>query len=306
VAGQVDTLYFFILAVCVFFGLLIYGLVTLFAIRYRRRHAEETGRQIHGSTTLEIIWTVIPFVIAMVIFAWGSILYYQISRPPADTLDILVVGKQWMWKIQHPQGRREINNLHVPVGQPIKLTMTSEDVIHSFYVPAFRVKMDVLPGRYTTAWFEPTKTGEYHLFCAEYCGTKHAGMGGTVTVMERTAYEKWLAGDTSDEPMDVAGAKLFEQFRCNTCHLQESTGRGPSLAGVFGKEVELTNGRTVVANEAYIRESILNPGAKVVAGYKQLMPTFQGQITESGILQIMAYIKSLETAPAEEPKQTNE
>ena len=298
VAGQVDALYFFLIGISLFFGLLIYGLVTFFAIRYRRRSAGERGKDIHGSTRLEIIWTVIPFLISMVIFAWGAIVYYGIFRPPSDTLDIMVVGKQWMWKIQHPQGQREINNLHVPVNQAVKLTMTSEDVIHSFFIPAFRVKMDVLPGRYTSLWFEPTKTGEYHLFCAEYCGTKHAGMGGTVYVMEQAEYEKWLSGNISDEPPEVAGQNLFEQYRCNTCHLPQSTGRGPSLVGIFGKEVELADGRKVFADEAYIRESILNPGAQLAAGYKQIMPTFQGQINETGILQIMAYIKSLQTAPS--------
>jgi cytochrome c oxidase subunit 2 len=300
IAGQVDALYFFLIAISVFFGFLIYGTVTYFAIRYRRRHAAEVGADIHGSTSLEILWTAIPFLIAMVIFAWGTVVYFKMHRPPSDTLDVFVVGKQWMWKIQHTQGKREINNLHVPVGQAVKLTMTSEDVIHDFFIPAFRVKMDVLPGRYTSVWFKPTKVGEYHLFCAEYCGTKHAGMKGTVTVMERADYQKWLAGGGDDEPLDVAGGKLFEQYRCNTCHLQEASGRGPSLIDLFGKDVELANGRKIVADEAYIRESIINPGARTVAGYKLLMPTFQGQISETGILQIMAYIKSLQKEEVEE------
>ncbi len=294
VAARVDALYFFLIAVSVFFAVLIFLLVIYFAIRYRRHSELEVPRPLIGSTKLEITWTVIPFVIAMGIFVWGTTLYFDINRIPADTLDILVVGKQWMWKIQHPQGPREINNLHVPVGQAVKLTMTSEDVIHSFFIPAFRVKMDVLPGRYSRTWFEATKVGKYHLFCAEYCGTKHSAMGGWVYVMDPVDYEAWLSGGNAGEPLEVSGQKLFEQLRCNTCHLANATGRGPSLVGAFGKPVELQNGQTVVADEAYIRESILNPQAKIVAGYPQNMPTFQGQITETGLLQIIAYIKSLQ------------
>ncbi len=295
-AAEVDALYFFLVAVSVFFSVLIFVLVTYFAIRYRRRSDLEVPRPIVGSTRLEMVWTVIPFIIAMGIFVWGAAVYYRLSRPPAGTIDIMVVGKQWMWKIQHPQGPREINNLHVPVGQPVKLIMTSEDVIHSFYVPAFRIKQDVIPGRYTTAWFEATKPGRYHLFCTEYCGTEHSLMGGYVYVMEPRDYEAWLRGGGDDEPLEVSGQKLFARLRCDSCHLNEDTGRGPSLAGLFGSSVELTDGRSVLADETYVRESILNPGAKIVAGYKPLMPTFQGQISETGILQIMAYIRSLDGA----------
>ncbi|MFQ5737674.1 MAG: cytochrome c oxidase subunit II [Acidobacteriota bacterium] len=292
-AGQVDDLYFFLIAVSLFFSVLIFGLVAYFAIKYRRRSELEMPRPIIGSVKLELFWTVIPLVIAMGIFVWGTTVYYRLNRPPSDTLDFLVVAKQWMWKIQHPQGRREINTLHVPVGQPVKLTMTSEDTIHSFFVPAFRVKMDVLPGRYTTVWFEAIKTGKYHLFCAEYCGTGHSKMGGWVYVMEPTAYQQWLGGGSPGEPLRVSGEKLFAQFRCNTCHFVDASGRGPALVGLLGKRVQLVGGQTLMADEAYVRESILNPSAKTVAGYKQLMPTFQGQISETGLLQIIAYIKSL-------------
>jgi len=211
-------------------------------------------------------------------------------------LEVYVVGKQWMWKIQHEQGKREINALHVPVGQAVRLTMTSEDVLHDFFVPAFRVKMDVIPGRYTTMWFEATKVGEYHLFCAEYCGTQHSGMVGKVTVMEPTAYDDWLSGGGSGETMVEAGERKFQEFACNTCHKAAGGGRGPSLVGVFGKEEELTNGTTVLIDDTYLRESILNSQAKVTAGYKPIMPLFQGQISEESLLQVIAYIKSLSAA----------
>jgi cytochrome c oxidase subunit 2 len=204
------------------------------------------------------------------------------------------MGKQWMWKAQHPLGKSEINMLHVPVNQPVKLIMTSQDVIHSFYIPAFRVKKDVLPGRYTELWFEATKTGEYHLFCAEYCGTEHSQMIGSVVVMEQLEYERWLSGNVAGESMAAAGQRLFEQRGCASCHAGTSDARGPALAGLFGKEVQLEDGRTVTADESYLRESILNPQAKVVAGYSPVMPTFEGQISEEGLLQLVAYIKSLE------------
>ena len=231
----------------------------------------------------------------MVMFGWGASLYFTISRPPAEALAITVVGKQWMWKFQHPQGPREINQLHIPVGRPVQLTMASEDVIHSVYVPAFRVKMDVVPGRYTSMWFEATQTGTYHLFCAEYCGTSHAGMIGQVTVLTPTAYEAWLSGGTAGESPVAAGERLFQQLGCQSCHRPDAVGRGPSLQGLFGQTQRLQSGASIVVDEAYVRESILLPNAKIVAGYTPIMPTFQGQISEEGLLQIIAYIRSLGT-----------
>lgn len=295
VATHVDALYFATVALSLFFALLVSVLVVVFAIKYRRKSPDEVPRQIAGHLGLEIFWTAIPLVLAMGMFVWATAVYFHIVTPPANTMEIYVVGKQWMWKLQHPEGKREINELHVPVGQPIRLTMTSEDVIHSFYIPAFRVKKDVLPGRYTTLWFEPTKVGEYHLFCAEYCGTEHARMIGTVYVMEPQDYENWLSGGAANEPMEVAGERLFEQYACHTCHKADGSGRGPSLVGLFGKTVALADGRSAVVNETYIRESILNPAAQVVAGYQPIMPTFKGQISEDGILQLIAYIKSLKS-----------
>lgn len=312
VAGEVDALYFFLCAITVFFSLLIAGLVILFAIRFRRRSEVELPAPITGSTKLETVWTVIPFVLTMIIFGWGAKIYFTLSRAPADATPIYVTGKQWMWKLQHLEGQREINELHVPVGRATRLIMSSEDVIHSFYIPAFRVKADVLPGRYTSIWFRPTQTGEYHLFCAEYCGTKHSGMIGKVVVMEPSDYQTWLSGGPRSESMTVRGQNLFQNLSCHTCHKPDGTGRGPVLDGIFGKPVALQTGETVIADENYLRESILNPGAKVVAGYQPVMPTFQGLISEEGLSEIIAYVRSLgpqaalPAAPAVNEKQKSQ
>jgi cytochrome c oxidase subunit 2 len=219
------------------------------------------------------------------------------SRPPDDTLNIYVVGKQWMWKFQHLSGQREINQLHVPVGRAVKLIMTSEDVIHDVFVPGFRVKADVLPGRYTNIWFEPTTPGRYHLFCAEYCGTRHSGMIGEVVVMEPDEFQEWLSGGEAEGSLASEGAKLFADLACNTCHRPEVQGRGAVLNGLFGRTVLLEGGGTVVADEAYIRESIVDPSAKVTAGFQPIMPTYQGVVSEDGLLQLIEYVKSLGTLP---------
>jgi cytochrome c oxidase subunit 2 len=292
-ASRVDNLYFYLLAVSAFFSVLIALLVIYFAIRYRRRSADELPTGVEGSLKLELAWTVIPLMIALSFFFWGARLFFAMNRPPNDALQVYVVGKQWMWKIQHADGQREINELHVPVGRAVRLTMTSEDVIHDFFVPAFRMKKDVVPGRYTMAWFTATRPGRYHLFCSQYCGTKHSTMIGWVDVMEPSAFQAWLAGGSASESLASAGAKLFQQHACNTCHRPDSLARGPNLEGLFGRQVKLSDGRTLVADEAYIRESIVNPAAKIVEGYQAIMPTFQGLIDEEGILQLTAYIKSL-------------
>ncbi len=293
VSGRVDLLYLFLVTVAGFFSVLIFTLVFIFAIRYRKRASNPTATQIHGSTALEIFWSVIPLGITMVMFGWGAALYIRNAQAPPGTFEIYVVAKQWMWKLQHPEGNREINELHVPIGVPIRLIMTSEDVIHSFYVPAFRIKQDVLPGKYTTMWFQPTKAGSYHLFCAEYCGNQHSSMGGMVHVMEPADYAKWLTGGTAGESMAATGQALFERLGCSSCHKAEGGGRGPSLVGILGREVQLADGRKITADETYVRESILNPRAKIVAGFQPLMPTFQGQVAEEQLLQLLAYIKSL-------------
>ncbi len=292
-AGAIDGIFLYLVILSIFFALLIAALIVVFSVRYRRRHASERGADIHGSLSLEIFWTAIPLVLALTAFGFGAVVYFDVSKPPADAMDIYVTAKQWMWKLQHPQGQREINALHVPVGRPVRLTMTSEDVIHSFYVPAFRMKRDVLPGRYTETWFEATRTGEYHLFCAEYCGAKHSGMIGTVYVLEPKEYEQWLSGAQAGDTPVAAGAKLFERQRCNTCHDARSGSRGPDLAGLFGSEVELEGGARVAFDEAYVRESILTPMAKIARGYQPLMPTYEGQLSEEQILQLIAYLKSI-------------
>jgi cytochrome c oxidase subunit 2 len=202
-----------------------------------------------------------------------------------------------MWKFEHMEGQREINELHVPIGRDVKMIMTSQDVIHSFFIPAFRIKQDVLPGRYTVAWFHATKAGTYHLFCAEYCGTMHSGMVGSVVVMEPKDYEAWMGGG-GNQPLAVTGEKLFTELGCVTCHRSDTQGRGPNLVSIFGKPVLLEDGRTVVADENYIRESILQPGAKIVNGFKPIMPTFQGQISDEQLNALVAYVKSLSQAPS--------
>jgi len=301
-AGEVDAIYFFMVAVGAFFSILIAGLIVFFAIRYRRRHRQEVGYAIHGSLALELMWTIIPFFIVMVMFVWGAKVFFDIYRPPAGAMEIYVTGKQWMWKVQHMDGQREINELHVPVGRPVKLIMGSEDVIHSYYIPAFRVKADVVPGRYNVLSFTATKPGTYHLFCAEYCGTKHSGMIGSVVAMEPQEFQAWLAGGPASESPVAAGEKLFSDLACNTCHRGDTQGRGPMLTGLFGKPVELQDGRTVVADEAYLRESIVNPQAKIVAGFQPLMPTFQGLVTEEQLLQLISYVRSLsQQAPGSAP-----
>jgi cytochrome c oxidase subunit II len=301
VAGQVDGLYFFLLAVTAFFSILIATLVVVFAIKYRRRHENEVGVPIHGSLALELLWTIIPFFVVMVMFGWGAKVFFNIYRPPAGAMEVYVVGKQWMWKIQHMDGHREINELHVPVGRPVKLIMGSEDVIHSFYIPAFRVKADVIPGRYNHLWFTATRAGQYHLFCAEYCGTKHSGMIGWITAMDPADYQAWLAGGSGSDSPVAAGGKLFQDLACSACHREDTQARGPMLTDLLGKPVELQGGATIVADESYIRESIVNPQAKVVAGFQPIMPTFQGLVSEEQLLQLIAYVRSLTrqgTAPA--------
>ena len=291
-AAQVDGLYFFLIAVSAFFTLLIFVMIFIFAVKYRK-DAHPKAEHIEGSLPLELTWTLIPLGICMIFFAWGALIYFQQARPPRGAMEVYAVAKQWMWKFEHETGQREINALHVPIGRDIKMIMSSQDVIHSFYVPAFRIKADVLPGRYTSTWFHPTKTGTYHLFCAEYCGTQHSGMIGEVVVMEPAAYQAWLAAGGATATMATNGKELFAQLGCATCHRTDTQGRGPNLAGIFGKPVQLEDGRRVTADENYIRESILNPQAKIVAGFKPIMPTFQGQVTEESLGALVSYVKSL-------------
>jgi len=292
-AKDVDALYFFILATCAFFAVGVAIAVIYFGIRYHKTHDGEIGARIEGSLPLELLWSVIPTIIAMVMFGWGATVYYHLRRPPAEAMHIYAVGKQWMWKFQHLEGQREINELHVPAGRPIKITISSEDVLHSLFFPAFRTKMDAIPGRYTELWFEAEKPGEYHIFCTEYCGTNHAGMIGTVKVLEASAYQSWLQGGSSEGTLAQRGAKLFNDLACSTCHLDTGQGRGPSLADIVGKTVELQDGSSVVVDEAYLRESILNSQAKIVKGFQPLMPTFQGLVSEENLVALIEHVKSL-------------
>jgi len=306
IAKSVDQLYFFLTAVTLFFTGLIFSVIFYFMIKYRRRSPDERPKAIEGSFPLEVLWTAIPTVIVALIFVWSSTLYFRNAEPPKGSLEIFVTGKQWMWKVEHPEGQREINEMHVPLGRPVKLTMTSEDVIHDFFVPAFRVKKDVLPGRYTTMWFEATKVGTYHLFCAQYCGAFHAGMIGSIIVQEPDEYERWLAGGAPGESMEQAGAKVFQANGCPTCHLADGTGLGPSLLGVYGNPVKLTTGQIVTADDAYVRQHILNPKVTTVFGYHSIMPSFQGQLTEEQLNNLIAYIRALGKAqpmPKEAGKQ---
>ena len=300
-SGDVEALYFYIWGVTIFFTLLISAIVIFFVIRYRRRNPFEIPRPIEGSHKLEMLWSVIPLLIALTFFGWGAKLYFAQYKPAQNAMEVYVVGKQWMWKFQHATGQREINELHVPVGRKVKLIMTTEDVIHDVFVPAFRIKADVVPGKYTTEWFEATKPGTYNFFCAEYCGMNHSGMRGYVVVMEPTEYENWLSGNTGQTSPAAAGRNLFESLGCISCHgANAEGGRGPALLGVFGSKVVLNNNSTVTADEGYIRESILNPQAKIVTGFGPIMPSFQGQISEEQLLDVVAYVKSLSTTKPEQ------
>src|SRR5579862_7289961 len=295
-ASNLDALFIFLLLVTGMVTILIFILVTLFALRYRHDQVEK-ATPIMGSLALETTWSLVPFGIFLIFFVWGAVIYFGERTAPADSMDVYVVAKQWMWKLEHADGQREINELHVPVDRDVKLIMTSQDVIHSFFVPAFRLKQDVLPGRYTVAWFRATKPGTYHLFCTQYCGTQHSGMIGSIIVLEPAQYEAWMSGG-SNAPMSTGGEKIFAELGCAACHQADSQGRGPSLQGVFGKPVQLADGRTVTVDENYIRESILDPGSKVVSGFRPVMPTFQGLVSEEQLNALVAYVKSLSPAEA--------
>src|SRR5262245_61822688 len=274
-APRVDNVYFFIIAVTAFFAVLVSVVVIVFAVKYRTNDPLAVGARIHGSIPLELGWSIIPFIISLVIFAWAADVFFDIYRPPDQTIEIYATGKRWMWKFQHIDGQNEINELHVPIGRAVKVTFTSEDVLHSLFFPAFRTKADAIPGRYSTVWFTATKIGDFHIFCAEYCGTRHSGMVGTVHVMEQAAYQAWLTGTLGTGSLSQRGEQLFNDLACNTCHRADGSGRGPSLVNKFGSPVELTTGQRVSVDESYVRESILTPQAKLVAGSQPLMPTFQ-------------------------------
>jgi cytochrome c oxidase subunit II len=302
-ASAMDELLYLLVAVSGFFSILIAIMICYFAIRYRRRSDVDRTEVVHSSMKLELTWSLIPFAFMMVFFVWGAQLFFSWARPPDDSMEIYVVARQWMWKMQHLGGQREINALHVPIGKPVKLTMISQDVIHSFFVPAFRIHMDVLPGRYNTVWFHATKPGRYHLFCSQFCGTNHAKMIGEVVVMDRDEYQEWL-NQGVDGGLAVEGRKLFQKLQCVTCHSADSRARAPVLEALYLNQVHLDNGQTVRADENYLRESILYPDAKIVAGYKPIMPAYLGQINEEEVLDLIAFLKSL--GPGQTPRRTED
>jgi cytochrome c oxidase subunit 2 len=297
VAGQVDALVLFLLVTSVAITVGIFVCILVFCVRYRQRPGNLVAQRVTHTWPIELAWTLIPTGLAMVPFAWGAWLYLQEAQPPADAIEVYVVAKQWMWKTQQPDGQAEINGLHVPQGRAIKLTMTSQDVIHSFSVPAFRVKADVLPGRFTTLWFQPTQVGEFRLYCSEYCGTDHSQMLGSVTVMQPAAYAEWLtSGATAANSPVALGRELYRRYGCVDCH---SAGRAPNLQGVYGQPVLLGDNSTVIADENYIRESILAPSARIVNGYQPIMPSFAGQLDEEQLIDLIAFIKSIGGTPAD-------
>ena len=301
VSPLVDGLYLGLVVITGAVSLLIWIAIFYLAIKYRRRPDNELAQEQEPPVALEMAWTIIPTIIFIGIFVAGAWVFFRLNRVPSNALEVYATGRQWMWKFQHPTGQREINSLHVPVGRPVKITLASEDVIHSLWFPAFRVKMDVIPNRFRTMWFEATKTGTFHIFCAEYCGTLHSGMIGSVVVMEPTEYQRWLAGG-SEGSLASQGEKLFAKYACNTCHMDQATGRGPVLAGLYGKSRPLTNGQSVVADDNYLRESILISSAKVAAGYQPIMPSFQGQVSEDDLIRLISYVKSI-PAPGAQTQQ---
>lgn len=306
IAPKVDALFLFIIGVTVAISTATAILLFYFAIRYRRRRPDEVPPQIHGSLKLELIWTLIPLVIVLFIFGWSIRVYFRMIIAPDNALEIYVTGRQWMWKIQHPGGQREIlgylptpgdtpdigSEMHIPVGVPVKLLLSSEDVIHSFFIPDFRVKQDAVPGRYTTMWFEANKPGRYRMFCTEYCGMNHAKMGGWIIAQDPAEFEQWLASK-ADRSLALKGRQRFLQFQCISCHSADEDARGPMLEGVFKQKRMMQDGSSVIADDAYLRESILNPRAKIAAGFQPIMPTFQGQMNEEELVELIAYLKAL-------------
>jgi cytochrome c oxidase subunit II len=297
-APHVDNLYLFLIGMSVFFSVLISVAILVLAIKYRRTPGRNAV-QVEDVMGLEILWTAMPALLTLGIFVWSSSLFMDQSIPPKGAHDISVVGQRWMWKVQHSNGRREINELHVPSRQAVKLTLTSQDVIHSFYVPAFRKKQDAIPGQYRTLWFEATTPGEYHLFCAEYCGTNHSRMTGRIVVMNDVDYQAWLGGGMEATPVE-RGKQLFTQFDCASCHESGERQRCPTLGGLYGTQVELDDGRKVLFDESYVRESVLDPNAKIAKGFPPLMPSFRGQVSEEQMLDLIAYIKSIAPSPQRE------
>ncbi|HTW80319.1 MAG TPA: cytochrome c oxidase subunit II [Terracidiphilus sp.] len=294
IAPQADALFFFMVLVSLIGLTLVVLLIVSFSILYnKKRHPVAT--QIEGSTLLEATWTIIPLGLFLIMFVWGALLYFRIYTPPANAMNIYVVGKQWMWKCEHPGGQHEINALHVPINQPVQLTIISQDVFHSFSIPAFRVKREAIPGRYTSVWFEATTPGTYHLFCTQYCGTNHSQMIGQVVVMTPDDFKQWLAESTSGNSLAQNGERLFASLSCTACHNTRPDARGPNLVGVYGSHLTLSSGQTITVDDEYLRSAILNPAQHITQGYAPIMPTYQGQISEDGVIALVEYLKHLDS-----------
>jgi cytochrome c oxidase subunit II len=304
-AGKVDVLLWTMTAVTGTVAAGIFILLVVFAIRYRRaavvnRTLSRSPATRRRQRALEYTWIAVPLAIFIGFFVWAAALYFNYESPPRGALEIYVVARQWMWKLEQPNGRREIDELHVPRGRPVKLIMTSQDVIHSFFVPGFRLKRDVVPGMFTILWFTPTVNGEYHLFCSEYCGTDHSRMGGRVVVMEPQAYAHWLASGNHEPSLATSGEAKFRAFGCSGCHSAGAAVHAPDLANLYGRTIPLANGQFVQVDERYLRDSILLPGSELAAGYPNIMPSFAGRVSEQDLLELIAYIKSM--APRADPE----
>jgi cytochrome c oxidase subunit II len=290
---NVDRLFVALLVTSILVLALLFFLLFTFAIRYRAGSNADRDQRIKKSWHWEFGWTTATLVAFVALFAWGAKLFLEIYTTANDSLPVYIVAKQWMWKVQHPGGQREINELHVPLGRPVRLIMASQDVIHSFFMPAFRIKRDVVPGRYQDMTFEASKAGTFHLFCAEYCGTDHSRMTGRILVLEPADYEAWLARQDVDGTLAAQGASLFRQLGCSGCHSPGGTVRAPALQGLYGNPVPLQSGEIVVADDKYIRDSILLPRSQIAAGYDPVMPSFEGKVSEDELIRLVAYIKSL-------------
>lgn len=299
-ATQVDHIYFFLLGLSAFVLAIVFLPMIYFLFKYRRQNKASRKPLTISTNKIEITWTLIPTFIALSLFAWGANVYFYEEVPPANTIDVNVIGKQWMWKIEHQEGNREINELHIPVNRAIKLTLASEDVIHSFFIPAFRIKQDVVPGRFTTEWFTPTRTGAYRFYCSEYCGADHSKMRGMVFVMTPTEYQDWLSRTAPRDTLAQSGEKLFRELGCSGCHVNSSVVHAPPLEGLYGKLVPLSDGTFVRADDKYIHDKILFPSTKVPAGYQPVMPSFQGRVSQAELFELVAYIKSIGNEPPPE------
>jgi cytochrome c oxidase subunit 2 len=301
IAPGIDRLFWLMIALCLAVAIGVFATMIVFAVRYRHgSNADRSNRHVK-SLGVELTWTLVPFAMFLGMFVWSLVLFAKLHTPPANAETVYVVAKQWMWKIQHPGGQREINTLHVPLGQPIRLTMTSQDVIHSFYVPAFRVKQDVLPDRYTQLWFTATRLGRYDLFCAEYCGLDHSKMGGSIIVMRPADYARWLDRHAGPDSLAAHGAAVFRQRGCSGCHGANASVHAPDLDGIYGRQVHLSDGSTVIADDRYIHDSIMLPDTQIVAGYAPIMPSSKGQIDESDMLALIAYLKSTSASASQPP-----